>query len=82
MELPTKPLANVAKRIILGEFYDRFHRQQWFHRAEYVEDHPNHMRDTIEIHAKYNPVLEMKEVLEFMDKHHLAYEIIAQSHQG
>ncbi len=82
MELPTKPLANPAKRRVLGEFYDRFHRQQWFHRAEYVENHPNHMKDTIEIYANYNPVLEMKEVLEFMDKHRLAYEVIAKSHQG
>ena len=82
MELPTKPLANIEKRRILGEFYDRFHRQQWFHRAEYIENHPNHMKDTIEIHAKYNPVLEMREILEFFDKYHLAYEVISQSHLG
>lgn len=82
MELPQKPLANPEKRKILGAFYDRFHRQQWFWRAEFIENHPNHMKDTIEMHVKYNPVLEMKEVLEFMDQHHLAYEIISQSHQG
>ena len=82
MELPKKALANPAKRKILGEFYDRFNHQQWFHRAEYVENHPNHMRDTIEIYANYNPVLEMKDVFEFMDKHHLAHEVIAKSHEG
>ncbi len=82
MELPIKPLANTGKRRILGEFYDKFHQQQWFHRAEYVENHPTHMKDTIEIYCKYNPVLEMKPILEFIDKHKLALEIIAFSHQG
>lgn len=82
MEFPKKPIANPNKMRILGEFYDMFHNQQWFNRAEYVENHPSHMRDTIEIHCNYNPVLEMKYILQFIDKYHLGMEVIAKSNQG
>jgi len=82
VEKPHKLPSTPEKRRILGEFYDRFNRQQWFYRAEYVENHPNHMKDTLVIHCKYNPVLEMKPILEFTSKYQVALEIVAFSHQG
>ena len=82
MELPNKMPSTPEKRRILGEFYDEFHEKQWFHRVEFVENHPNHMKDTLEIYCKYNPVLEMKPILEFTGKYQIALQIVAFSHQG
>lgn len=69
-------------RRILGEFYDINKNKQWFHRAELVELHSTHMKPTIEIYCSYNPVLELKEIIQFSDRHNLAFQIIAQSNQG
>ena len=44
--------------------------------------HPSHMKPTLEIYCDYNPVLEMKDLLQFTDKYHLALEIKALSNQG
>ena len=84
MELPLKleSIKNQEHRRILGEFYDFNKNKQWFHRAEFVEMHPTHMKPTLEIYCKYNPVLEMKEILQFCDKYNIAHEIVAFSHQG
>jgi len=40
------------------------------------------MKPTIQIFCTYNPVLEMKDILQFCDKYNIAQEVIAQSHQG
>jgi hypothetical protein len=69
-------------RLALGEFYDNSKTKQWFRRAEIIENHPTHMKPTLEIYCDYNPVLEMKDILQFIDKYGLALEIIARSHQG
>lgn len=82
MELPHKLPDNQELRRVLGEFYDSAKDRQWFERAELVENHPTHMKKTLELHCKYNPVLEMKEILSFCHKYDLALEIVAQSHQG
>jgi len=76
--LPKDP----EKRRILGEFYDTYKNKQWFWRAEYIEKHPTHMCDTLVIYSKYNPVLEMKDILMFVDKYKIAYEIVSMSHEG
>lgn len=76
--LPKDP----EKRRILGEFYDINKNKQWFWRAEYIENHPTHMCDTLVIYPKYNPVLEMKDILTFGDKYKIALEIVPLSHEG
>ena len=84
LELPKRNYSKVSKehRRILGEFYDMNKDKQWFNRAELVELHPTHMKPTLEIYCDYNPVLEMKEILQFTGTYNLALEIIARSHQG
>jgi hypothetical protein len=82
MELPKRLPAKMEHRRILGEFYDFNKNKQWFHRAELVEMHSTHMKPTIEIYCTYNPVLEMKDILQFCDRYNVAHEIIAFSHQG
>ena len=81
MELPKKMPQSTEHRRILGEFYDLNKNKQWFDRAEFVELHSSHMKPTIEIYCQYNPVLEMKEILEFTTKHNIALEIISRSNQ-
>lgn len=83
MELP-KNLSGLKQeyRKILGEFYDINKDKQWFHRAELVELHPTHMKPTLEIYCDYNPVLEMKEIIQFTSHYNIAIEIIARSNQG
>jgi hypothetical protein len=66
MELPKRLPAKTEHRRILGEFYD-FNKN---------------MKPTIEIYCTYNPVLEMKDILQFCDRYNVAHEIIAFSHQG
>jgi ketol-acid reductoisomerase len=82
MELPKRMPAKTEHRLILGEFYDINKNKQWFDRAELIELHPNHMKPTIEIYCSYNPVLEMKEILQFASGHNIAVEVIARSNQG
>ena len=82
MELPRKLPVNQEYRRILGEFYDINKNRQWFNRAELVEMHPSHMKPTLEIYCDYNPVLEMKELLQFTAKYQLGLEIKARSNQG
>lgn len=79
MELPRKMPAKVEHRVILGEFYDMNKDKQWFDRAEFVENHPNNMKPTIQIFCSYNPVLEMKEVLQFAEQRNVAIEIVNRS---
>jgi hypothetical protein len=82
MELPRQLPKNPELRRVLGEFYDFNKNKQWFHRAELVEMHSTHMKPTLEIHCTYNPVLEMKEILQFCSKYNIANEIVAFSNQG
>lgn len=82
MELPRKLPDGTEYRRILGEFYDTNKNRQWFHRAELVEMHPSHMKPTLEIYCDYNPVLEMKDILQFTSRYNLALEIIARSNQS
>jgi len=82
MELPRTMPAKMEHRLILGEFYDTNKNKQWFDRAEFVELHSTHMKPTIEIYCSYNPVLEMKDILQFASGHNVAVEIIARSNQG
>jgi len=82
-ELPRQlnGLSQEQKRI-LGEFYDWQKNKQWFKRAELIPLHPSHMKPTIEIYCSYNPVLEMKEIIQFASSHNIAIEIINSSNQG
>jgi len=82
MELPRKMPKRIDHRVLLGEFYDVNKNKQWFDRAEFIEMHPTHMKPTIEIHCSYNPVLEMKEILQFASAHNVAIQIVARSNQG
>jgi hypothetical protein len=38
------------------------------------------MRKTLEVYCNYNPLLEMKEILTFTQKHNIAVETIDLSH--
>ena len=82
MELPKRMPTKMEHKQILGEFYDINKNKQWFDRAELVELHSTHMKPTIEIYCAYNPVLEMKDILQFAAGHNIAIEIIARSNQG
>lgn len=82
MELPRKLPESMEHRRILGEFYDINKNRQWFHRAELVEMHPSHMKPTLELYCDYNPVLEMKDILQFTSRYNLALEVVARSNQG
>ena len=81
MELPQRMPEKQEYRRILGEFYDGAKTRQWFHRAELIELHSTHMKPTLEIYCSYNPVLEMKEILQFTDKYKLALEIVTLSNK-
>jgi len=76
--LPKKPELKLA----LGKFYDGCKNKQWFRRAEIIENHPLHMRTTLEIYCTYNPVLEMKDILQFAEINNLAIQVIAESNNG
>lgn len=82
MELPRRMPTKTEHRIILGEFYDANKNKQWFNRAEFIENHPNYMKPTIQIFCSYNPVLEMKDILQFAEGHHIAVDIVNGSNQG
>jgi hypothetical protein len=84
IELPRRinEIKNPEHRRILGEFYDINKNRQWFRRAELIELHPTHMKPTIEIYCDYNPVLEMKDILQFTSKYNVAVEIFALSNRG
>jgi len=74
MQLPTfLPKTQEDKRI-LGEFYDRFSKMQWFERAELHENHPTRMGKAIEVTANYLPTLEMKDILMWAHKYQLPVE--------
>lgn len=81
MQLPKFLPDSPEDRRILGEFYDLYKDRQWFDRAEIVENHPTQMRKTLEITVKYNPLLEMKEILNFIRKYNLALEQISLSNK-
>lgn len=72
MTLPNKLPDNQRLRVALGKFYDSAKNKQWFERAELVENHPANMRNTLELYVNYNPVLEMKEILQFVHEYDLA----------
>ena len=82
LELPRKLPKGKEHRRILGEFYDINKNKQWFNRAELVELHPTHMKPTLVIICDYNPVLEMKEILQFTGTYNLALDVVPRSHQG
>lgn len=84
MELPRNNISSLSQehRRILGEFYDMHKNKQWFHRAELIELHQTHMKPTLEIYCDYNPVLEMKDILQFTSQYNIAYEIIARSNRS
>lgn len=83
MELPKKlDGLSLEHRRILGEFYDWQKDKQWFIRAELIPLHASHMKPTIELYCSYNPVLEMKEILQFTSKHNIAVEVINSSNQS
>jgi hypothetical protein len=74
-------LSNEDKQIIF-EFYNMYSGRQWFNRAEIVLNHPKHMKKTLEVYGNYNPLLEMKEILTFTQRHNIAVEVIDLSHNG
>jgi len=82
MKLPKQLPANQEDRRILGEFYDLNKDRQWFEQAELVENHPKHMKKTLEVTVNYNPLLENKEILSFAHKYNLAVEIISLGNAG
>jgi hypothetical protein len=80
MTLPEQMPTDSTDRRILGEFYDQYKDNQWFERAELILNHPRQMRKTLEIHAKYNPILQMKEIIAFTSKYNLGMEVVDLSH--
>jgi hypothetical protein len=76
MQLPKFLPKTQEDRMILGDFYNTYSNRQWFERAEIVENHPKHMKKTLEITVTYNPLLEIKEILTFVHKYNLAVEVV------
>ena len=72
-------LPNEDKQKIF-EFYSLYSPRQWFNRAEIILNHPKHMKKTLEVYCNYNPLLEMKDILTFTQRHNIAVEIIDLSH--
>lgn len=79
MPQKAQDLSNEDKQIIF-EFYNSYSNRQWFNRAEVVLNHPRQMRKTLEVYCNYNPLLEMKEILTFTQKHNMSVETIDLSH--
>ena len=71
----------VADRQILFEFYGMYSDRQWFDKAELLLTHSTHMKRTLEVSCNYNPLLEMKEILTFTQRHNLAVDIVDLSHR-
>jgi hypothetical protein len=71
---------NEEERRWLGEFYDWNKSKQWFRGALIVKNHQKQFKTTLEVYTNYNPVLEMKTILEFVNKYQLGVEIIDLSH--
>lgn len=76
MNLPKFLPKSPEDRNILAEFYQTYDNRQWFDSAVIIEDHPTHMKKTLEITAKYNPAFELKDIITFASKYNLAYQII------
>ena len=71
MNLPT----NETDRQNLAEFITRYHTKQWLRGANIIENHPTHMRTTLELKVNYKPVAEMKELLEFVHNKNIALDL-------
>lgn len=80
MRMPVKA-ANLSNedKLIIFEFYGLYSSRQWFDKVE-VMIHPNQMKKTLEITCNYNPLLEMKDILTFTQRHNMAIEIVDLSH--
>jgi hypothetical protein len=74
MTLPNFLPKNQEDKRILGEFYDKYSKMQWFERAELHENHPTQMKKAIEVTAAYLPTLEMKEILSWAHKYNIGFE--------
>lgn len=72
MQLPT----NEADRQILAEFISTYATKQWLRGANVIENHPNTMRKTLEVHVNYRPVNEMITIRTFVHKYNLALEFV------
>lgn len=83
--IPTEPeLAplNEKDRSILAEFYEMNKNKQWFDGALIIKNHASHMGPTLEIYCNYNPVLEMRDIIQFTSKYSLSTEMVNRSNQG
>lgn len=82
--LPSFLPKNAEDKRILGEFYDTFHKMQWFGKAELFENHPTQMKKTLEVTVRYIPTLEMKEILTWLHKYQMGLEwkVIESPQQG
>lgn len=79
MPQKAQDLSNEDKQILF-EFYNAYSNRQWFNKAEVVLNHPRQMRKTLEVYCNYNPLLEMKEILTFTQKHNMSIETVDLSH--
>jgi hypothetical protein len=83
IEMPKRAhlIKEEKNKVALASFYDMFSKRGWFYRAELIENHQNHMRAALEIHCIIKPVLEMKDIFQFADKHSVALEFIVLSNR-
>lgn len=72
MQLPT----NEKDRQILAEFIQTYASHQWLRGANVIENHPNQMRKTLEVHVNYRPINEMVQLRSFVHKHNIALEFV------
>lgn len=83
MRLPQK-LESLSQedRTLLGEFYNLYSTKQWFDRAEIIENHPRQFKKTLELTVNYPPLLEMKDILSFVQKYSIAVETVVPSNNA
>jgi hypothetical protein len=74
MNLPNFLPKAAEDRKILGEFYDKFAKMQWFVRAEFYVNHPTQMRRTVEATVEYLPTLEMKDIIAWAHPYQIGLE--------
>jgi hypothetical protein len=77
MRLPTYLPNTPEDKRILGEFYDIHAKKQWFDMALIEEPNQNNLRKTLVVHTNYNPAFEQKDILEFVHKYNLGFNLIS-----
>jgi hypothetical protein len=70
------------RREILVETVKTFGRQEWFRDATIYDSHPNTGQATLEFKVNYVPVLQTKDIKEFVMRFNLTDKMLVVDKQG